>query len=104
MVHNRANQLLISGATALGYPYRATGQNLRDPSSMAAGWSCLGDRQANKQGTLATFLADAVAAGARVFDRLSVEKASSLASRAATAATAQCTRTLAIAACSACPG
>ena len=47
----------------LGYSAKTTMQNLRAPEDDAAGWSCLGDRDENKQGTLATYLLDAAAAG-----------------------------------------
>ena len=72
VVHNGNNRALIEGCEKLGYEWRTTAQNLRDTSSRAAGWTCFGERVANKQGALATYLADAVRDGAKIVDRCHV--------------------------------
>ena len=96
VVHNGPNAALLDGAKKLGYPARGAAMNMRDTAAVSAGWSTLGDRQAcsasiwarirlrirewirrcqaNKQGCLATYLADALAAGARVHTRVHVDR------------------------------
>ena len=63
VIHNRNNRALIAGCEGMGYDWRVAPQNLRDTGSVSAGWTCFGDARANKQGGLATFLADATKAG-----------------------------------------
>ena len=63
VVHNRPNQMLLDGAAALGWEAKATAQNFRVKADEGAGWTCFGDRDENKQGTLATYLLDAAAGG-----------------------------------------
>lgn len=84
VVHNGNNRKLIEGCEKLGYGWRVAPQNLADPSARSAGWTCFGEPHANKQGGLATFLADAAKAGARFLDRCFVERI--LHERAATSA------------------
>ena len=57
VVHNPANSALLRGAAKLGYEHRTAAQNLRDTATPTAGWTCFGDRSANKQGTVCIFLA-----------------------------------------------
>eukprot|EP00966_Prymnesium_polylepis_P062215 1443454-Prymnesium_polylepis.1 len=72
VVHNANNRTLIEGCDKLGYEWRTTAQNLRDTGARSAGWTCFGEKVANKQGGLATFLADAVLAGATIVDKCTV--------------------------------
>eukprot|EP00038_Savillea_parva_P010523 m.190935 g.190935 ORF g.190935 m.190935 type:complete len:777 (+) comp18178_c0_seq1:135-2465(+) len=73
--HNASNQVLLDGAAKMGYPATTTAQNFNCPAADSAGWTCLGDRYGNKQGTLVTFLADAAATGNCQFvDRCAVER------------------------------
>ena len=74
IVHNEANSILLDGAAKLGWQANACKQNFRDPADPGAGWSCFGDRDENKQGTLATYLLDAAAAGAKFVHCCAVEK------------------------------
>eukprot|EP01052_Picozoa_sp_SAG31_P024408 SAG31_NODE_2075_length_6509_cov_2.710764_1_plen_577_part_00 len=74
VTHNLANQLLLQGAASLGYEAKATGTNYVDTAAVSAGWSCFGDREQNKQGTLATYLVDACKNGARLVEGAAVER------------------------------
>ena len=47
VVHNGPNAALLDGAQKLGYPARSAAMNMRDTAAVSAGWSTLGDRQAN---------------------------------------------------------
>ena len=74
VVHNAANRALIDGCEALGWGVRTAPQNLRRTGAEEAGWTCFGDREVNKQGGLATYLADAAAAGATFVDEARVQR------------------------------
>eukprot|EP01063_Lacrimia_lanifica_P037770 TRINITY_DN7872_c0_g1_i2.p1 TRINITY_DN7872_c0_g1~~TRINITY_DN7872_c0_g1_i2.p1 ORF type:complete len:723 (+),score=244.03 TRINITY_DN7872_c0_g1_i2:67-2235(+) len=74
VVHNRNNELLRDGCMRLGYPVRATAQNLKDTAAKSAGWTCFGDRYGNKQGGLYTYLLDAARAGCRFMEGCAVER------------------------------
>lgn len=66
--HNGPNARLSEGAAALGWSWRVAARNA-DPATYSpetAGHMGFGDRSGSKQGTLRTYLRDAVAAGARV--------------------------------------
>eukprot|EP01050_Picozoa_sp_SAG11_P021666 SAG11_NODE_3900_length_2158_cov_2.273919_1_plen_207_part_00 len=63
-----------TGAAKLGYAAKTAAQNYRDTSVASAGWSPFGDREQNKQGTLATFLVDAARAGAKLLSNCAVER------------------------------
>ncbi|KAL1524311.1 hypothetical protein AB1Y20_019212 [Prymnesium parvum] len=78
VVHNANNRALIDGCERLGYEWRTTAQNLKDTSSPAAGWTCFGEKTANKQGALATYLADAVLSGATLLERCYVTRVTSV--------------------------
>lgn len=78
---NAAHQQLAEGAAALGYHYRRAYLNIRPDRYDFAGiaYSGFGDQTGAKQGTLKTFLQDAVDAGARIYartkgDRILVEE------------------------------
>ncbi len=73
---NRAQQAMQRGADALGWSFALTNRNT-DPSRydpVSAGYMGFGDQSGSKQSTLATYLQDAVAAGARVVVRCAVER------------------------------
>ncbi|XRB08568.1 long-chain-alcohol oxidase [Pycnococcus provasolii] len=75
VVHNPANTALLTGCNALAYDVKTAPQNLRDRgASREAGWTCFGDRTANKQGTLAALLPLAVKHGAQVIDNCAVDE------------------------------
>lgn len=75
VVHNPSNQILVDGATKLGFAVKTTSQNLAAPAAKSAGWTSLGDRYGNKQGTMVTFLADAAATdNCRFAERCAVER------------------------------
>lgn len=73
---NGPNQRLVDGAKALGWDWHACRRNT-DPASYdpaSAGHVGYGDRSGSKQGTVKTYLRDAVAAGARVVTRCRVDR------------------------------
>lgn len=74
VTHNPNNQALLAGCESLGYPCDATMQNFREPSLRQAGWCCFGEAYNNKQGGLATYLADAARAGAKFLDKARVTR------------------------------
>jgi len=81
---NRSNEALRDGAKALGWEWRPSGRNV-DPSRedpRASGLTGHGDRAGAKKGSLATWLRDAVDAGARVVVGARVQRVDSSDGRA----------------------
>ena len=73
---NGPNQRLAEGAKALGWDWHVARRNI-DPATYdpaSAGHVGYGDRSGSKQGTLKTYLVDAVAAGARVVTGCHVDR------------------------------
>ena len=73
---NGPNRRLAEGAKALGWDWHVARRNT-DPATYdpgSAGHVGYGDRSGSKQGTLKTYLADAVAAGARVVTGCHVDR------------------------------
>jgi len=76
--HNRNNQLLLEGCDKLGYSVDVAPQNMADVTSGApgAGNISIGDRYANKQSMIITYLRDAATAAvpAQFADRCRVSR------------------------------
>ncbi len=81
-VHNPQNQYLIDGAKNLGYHHDVIPRNVAPPKQgmdmdrywKSQGYGGLGDSFGYKQGTMKTFLQDAVDAGAKVYSNIRVER------------------------------
>lgn len=70
--HNPNNSLLIDGATRLGWNTRAAVNNARE--CVRAGFCGIGCRYDAKQSTLVTYVPRALAAGARLYSDVRVER------------------------------
>ncbi len=71
--HNRNNAVIADGCTALGWPWRAIPRNAACEGD-ACGYCGFGCAYGTKRSTAATYLRDAVAAGARVFAGVRAER------------------------------
>eukprot|EP00040_Diaphanoeca_grandis_P016194 m.83448 g.83448 ORF g.83448 m.83448 type:complete len:777 (-) comp25634_c2_seq2:119-2449(-) len=75
VVHNQSNKKIWEGCAALGLTTCAVApQNFAHTDHASAGWSSLGDRYGNKQGTRSTYLVDAAQHQASFVHEASVEK------------------------------
>ena len=79
--HNPQNLALLTAAQKLGLNAGAIPLNIRFPTDIseetawkALGFSCYGDRFGIKQGSVQTFLPDAVANGASVFSNVDIQR------------------------------
>ncbi|MFT5764718.1 MAG: choline dehydrogenase-like flavoprotein [Saprospiraceae bacterium] len=79
--HNPQNETLLSGAKELGWKANLISQNIRKPDGLSEelfwksqGFSPLGDAYGTKQGSVKTFLQDAVNKGARILFNTGVTK------------------------------
>mmetsp|Transcript_10605 Transcript_10605/g.14966 ORF Transcript_10605/g.14966 Transcript_10605/m.14966 type:complete len:949 (+) Transcript_10605:19-2865(+) len=75
--HNRANKLFLKACKNMRYVASATGNNFVDPTLNSAGYTTLGDKYGNKQGTLVTFLKDAIKNGqgrTKILENCTVER------------------------------
>lgn len=76
IVHNGQNEILIRGCKKLGYAWKVAPQNIRPAasSSHSCGWCSMGCKYGEKQGTMATYLRDAAATGAKFIDKCYVTR------------------------------
>ncbi len=80
-IHNPQNQFLLDGAKKLGYETANIPRNVqtlktdvdKDLYWKSQGYACLGDKFGYKQGTMKTFLQDAVDHGARILANTQVQ-------------------------------
>lgn len=81
---NGPNARMEEGAEALGWSWRCATRNADDATydPETAGHMGFGDRSGSKQGTLTTYLHDAVEAGARILVRTTVERVNTAFGRA----------------------
>ena len=77
ILHNRNNQLLIQGSQALGQLVKDIPKNsshCNSDGTHSCGWCGLGCKRGSKQGTVKTFLQDAIDQGARILDRTYIHR------------------------------
>ncbi|MEL6537824.1 MAG: FAD-dependent oxidoreductase [Bacteroidota bacterium] len=75
--HNQQNQALLNGSRALGQEPELIPRNevgLGKEDFKGIGYSCSGDRYGHKQGTVQTYLRDALKAGARILPRTYIDR------------------------------
>jgi choline dehydrogenase-like flavoprotein len=79
--HNPQNQALLTAAQKLGWRAENIPMNMQFPADLdpetawqAMGFSCYGDAYGIKQGAAQTFLHDAAASGARLFQHLDIQR------------------------------
>lgn len=72
--HDEQNKILIKGCRAMGLNVSEAPQNTKSGTEHQCGWCCFGCKYTEKQGTLATFLSDAQAMGAKFLDHCKAMK------------------------------